>query len=196
MRKGTIYAVVALVVALAGAGLVANKLWHNTLTAEASKTEAALKTAAQFKLIAEAEAANGKIQRREALVAQEKAARAEARYAALADHADSIAAWAPDTCRPYIAAQVDARDELQHALDAQKQATAKLRSAAASDSIAIASLLVGIGTATTAAQDLVDATHRSFFLRILPKPGISVTAGITPRGKFDVVGGVSLGWTF
>lgn len=196
VRQGPILAAVVALLLLGGTGLVVNKLWNKSLTEEASKTQAALVAVAQFKNIAESEIANAKIQRAAALASERRAAALEAAAAALADVADSIAGWAPDTCRPYLVAQVDARNALQKALDSQKQATAGLRAAATSDSIAIGALLTGIGTATNAAQDLVNATHRSFFAGLLPKPGLSVTAGITPRGKFDVVAGPSLTWTF
>lgn len=196
MRKGTLYGSVALVLALSGAGLVANKLWTKSLTEQASKTQAALTAAAQFRSIAVAEKTRAEFEHAAALKSEQRAARAEARALALADHADSIAAWAPDTCRPYIAAQVEARDELQHALNEQKETTGHLMAAAQSDSLAIAALLTGLGTATDAAQDLVNSTHRSFFLRILPKVGIGATAGINPQGKFDTVVGPTLVWTF
>lgn len=191
-----VYAIIALVVALAGAGLVANKLWTKSLTEQAAKTEAALQQAEYLGHVAHIANMHADAERRRAAEAEARAQRAEARAAVLAEHADSIAAFAPDTCRPYIVAQQDARAEIQHALDEQKQATARLKTAAESDSLAIGALLTGLGTATDAAQDLVNSTHRSFFLRIMPKPGIAVTAGVTPQGKFAVVGGVSLGWNF
>lgn len=194
MRK--VYAIIALVVALSGAGYVANKLWTKSLTEQADKTQAAINQAEYLGHVAHIANMHADAERRKAAAAEARARRAEAYATAQADHADSIAAWAPDTCRPYIVAQVDARNTLQRALDEQKETTARLMAAAQSDSLANAVLTTGLGTVTTAAQDLVNSTHRSFFLRILPKPGISVTAGVNPQGKFDVVGGVSLGWSF
>lgn len=194
--KGPLFAVVALLLALSVAGLVVNKLWHNSLAAEAEKTKVAIEKAEAFERIGQMAAKHAQKEREEAQAHIRRAAQREAAAAAAIERADSLLAWAPDTCRPYIQAERDARTELQKALDEQKRATARLLGAATADSTAHAALLEGIGTATDAAQDLVDATEVSFFKRILPNVFVGVTAGITPQGEFEVVAGLGAGWEF
>lgn len=194
--KGPLFGVVALLLALSTTGLVVNKLWTKSLTEQASKTEAAIKTARAFERVADMAARQAQKERAEAIAHDKRAAQHIAEAAVAVAFADSLLAFAPDTCLPYITAERDARGKVQMALDEQKQATARLIGAAASDSTALAALVTGIGTATDAAQDLVDATHRSWLINLLPKVGIGVTAGITPQGKFEVAAGPTLVWTF
>jgi hypothetical protein len=73
-------------------------------------------------------------------------------------------------------------DSLQVGLDEALTSLARLNAAA--------------GRLDTASHALMKASKPSFWSRITPKPGLGVTAGINPQSKFDVVAGVSLGWSF
>lgn len=106
----------------------------------------------------------------------------------------------PDTCRPLVI--------LYDSTLAVKDGTeVKLRVALAkSDSMGI-SLQHAVDTLSAALTELRGAAHalvkadekvarRSLLLRLLPRPGVGVSAGFDPLGKPTILYGVHVGWSF
>lgn len=122
----------------------------------------------------------------------------------------ALAAAAPDTCRPALdagdiaLAKADSTaDAFKHEADASTARAADLETAlhkaeAARDSLrgAVVSLRAAAGQVDDAAATLARSTERTWRERLMPRPGVGVAAGVSPAGRFDVVTGPTLSWSF
>jgi len=109
---------------------------------------------------------------------------------------------APDTCRPVIAAAdstIAALDStvqgLTSALRSSQEARSDLQTALDTTRAALARTKASDADLIRATSVLIKASHTPFYLRLLPHPGISSTAGVDIHGKPNIVTGLSLGWS-
>lgn len=110
---------------------------------------------------------------------------------------------APDTCKTVIAAA-------DSVIATQDSVIADLHQALAADSVQRAFLtfaldtsraaLAGLDKAATvlvaADAKLAGASRRPLLLRLLPRPGFGLSAGVTHDGRPAVLTGITLSWTF
>jgi len=173
-------------------------MWHAQVIAQAdsARADSAVRAAARAKIHADsAEARAGR--------AVVRAQAAERLLAATQARAATVAASAPDTCAPYIAAVEQARDAVMDAgsawhdaYDAQRIAVGHLRARGDSLASANATLTRTVGDLHRTSDDLAHASKPSFFSHLVPKVGIGATAGIDPfTHRPSTAVGVTLSWS-
>jgi len=131
-----------------------------------------------------------------AAAADRKATQARSDFAA-------VAGAAPDTCAPVIAAAETVfvalksiNSALSDALQSNDSTIAHLSAALDTTQHALSSLRSAATTLVVADARLANSTKAPWYSRLLPHPGVGVSAGIDPAGHFRVITGFSLGWTF
>jgi hypothetical protein len=120
------------------------------------------------------------------------------RLSRLSKTVDSVQKVAPDTCLPYLAASraavdsaVATADSIGALYEQEKRATGSLM--ASVDSLKGA--LDASKRALDASHEAIKAApHRSFFQRLIPKPGFGGFGGVCTDGKPCAGVGVHLGW--
>lgn len=175
----------------------------DSVAAHAERFEAALESAASLHLAATAAEARAESAGHRATAAELKARAAERqRDAAVARYRD-LAAVAPDTCRPALAAADSAlaaeelvSKQLETALTSSQEARSHLRTGLDSAEAALG-LLRGAGTPLVAStRSYLAAVRPSWKERLTPHPHLGVTFGVDARGHANTVAGAGFGWGF
>lgn len=109
---------------------------------------------------------------------------------------------APDTCAQVIAhadSVISAQDTtitgLRLALDSSVQARSDLQTALDTTQAAIVRLRASDADLIHATSVLVKHSHEPFLLKLLPHPGIGGVAGLDIHGEPNIVTGLSLTWS-
>ena len=186
----TIVSAVA-VTAVLLAGLLAYSNWQYSgklaeqrtlVKAYASEAKAANAASARAELAAQESNAAAAKQTAVAKTHADRARAAEAKLAAVrsAPESTTVAIQAAKSWRQAYESQLEATARLQAAVDTLAPALAREKAASAK--------LQG------ASVNLANSTGGSFWKRLVPHVSLSVTAGVNPQGKPDVVAGIGLGY--
>lgn len=142
---------------------------------------------------ANADAARAELAAQESQAKAVQATKAAAQHAARARAAEVKLAASP-TPHDSLTNALNAADSWHRAYRSQLAATARLQQSY--DLLHAGLEKVGDASAKLqgASTKLVDASGESFWKRLVPHASLSITAGVNPQGKPDVVAGVGLGW--
>ena len=189
-------AAAALTISIVGS-MALHRQFQNALITQAARTQEAIDYAriqyADARALEQAAAQSANEAARERARADE----AERKLAASKTRFVTVAATAPDTCAPVIAAATQALADADSTIGALKGSNDSLSVAYEAEKRAAAALRAGLDRVIPAAEKLVDKSKRGFFESLIPKVSFSVTAGVDAVDKdFAVTAGPSLSWEF